>query len=86
MAQHSEHSQDLTHLIDILAGLGRSLYVGHAPLLCPALALGQGHLPLVVQITFVAHQQERYALVVLHPQDLFPVVGVSCGQSVSRGI
>lgn len=67
----SSNSTTITHLIDIFTGLCGCLHVRHSPLLRPALAIRERHLSLVVQITFVAHQEERYALVVLHPQDLF---------------
>jgi len=59
-----------THLVHIFAGFSRGLHIGHRPLLRPQLALAQGHLALVIQIALVAHQQERYALVILDPQYL----------------
>lgn len=60
-----------THLVHIFAGFSRGLHIGHRPLLRPQLALAQRHLALIIQIALVAHQQERYALIILHPQDLF---------------
>lgn len=64
-------SLSVTYLVHVLACLGRCFHIGDGPLLRPHLALAERHLPFIVKIAFVAHQQERYALIVFHPQYLF---------------
>jgi hypothetical protein len=60
------------YFIDVLASFCRRFYVWNStPLLRPRLTFRQWHLTFIIQIAFVAHEQERYVLVIFHTQNLF---------------
>ena len=64
---------DAVYLVDVLFRLGRGLDVGHSPLLGTVLRLLDGHLPPLVQVALVSHQQEGDVFIVLHSKDLLSV-------------
>ena len=46
------------YLIDVFPGFGRSLDVGHSPLLGAVLSFFQRHFPPLAKVAFVSDQQE----------------------------
>lgn len=67
---------DNTNLVDVLSCLGGRFHVRHIPVGRPHLAVGQWHFALVVQVTLVADEQQRYRLVALHAQYLLAANGI----------
>ena len=65
-----------TDLVDVDTGLGRSLHVGHAPLLGTFGGLLIADLALLLQVNHVAHQQEWNVFIILHSQYLLPAITV----------
>lgn len=59
-----------TNLVDIGTGFGRSLHIADPPLLSTRLCLVCADLPSVVQVRFVANQEEGHILILLHSQNL----------------
>ncbi len=61
-----------TYLVDVLAGLGRRLYVGLAPPARLSCRFVAPHRTPVLQVRLVADEDERHVLRVLHAQYLLP--------------
>lgn len=71
-APQAGRTRPQTYLVHVGAGLGGRLHIADAPLLGARLGLVRAHLPPVVQVRFVAHQEEGHVLILLHSQDLLP--------------
>jgi len=61
-----------TYLVDVLAGLGRRLYVGLAPPARLSCRFVAPHRTPVLQVRLVADENERHVLRVLHAKYLLP--------------
>lgn len=81
-----QQQKKATYLVHIFACFSRCFDVWHTPLLGAGLTFRQWHLPFIVQIAFIADQQERYVFIVLHAQYLFPVeLQPKCGMGGGVG-
>lgn len=68
-----------SYLVHIGTSLGRGLHIAHTPLISTHLRLIGRHLPTVLQVRLVPHEEEGHVLIFLHSEDLLPGIRKQIG-------